>query len=66
MFQWARAFRLCCGARGLAGDAEGIPTHLAPVELESEDKSVTTAIVQTETAATGCLVLGAGVAKNPE
>ena len=38
------------------------PTHLGLVELESENKSVATAIVQTETAAAGDLVLGAGVA----
>ena len=33
------------------------------VELVSENKSMTTAIVQTETAAAGDLVLGAGVAQ---
>ena len=35
-------------------------TYLRPVELVSENKSVATAIVQTETAAAGDLVLGAG------
>ena len=39
------------------------PTHQGLVELESENKPVTTAIVQTETAAAGDLVLGAGVAQ---
>ena len=39
------------------------PAHSGPVELESENKSVTTAILQTETTAAGDLVLGAGVAQ---
>ena len=41
------------------------PTHLGPVELVSENKSVNTAVVQTETAAAGDLVLGAGEAGEP-
>ena len=39
------------------------PAHLGPVELVSENKPVTTAIVLTEMAAAGDLVLGAGVAQ---
>ena len=39
------------------------PAHLGPVELWSENKSVTIAFVQTETAAAGDLVLGAGLAQ---
>ena len=38
-------------------------THLRPVELLSENKSVATAIVQTETAAAGNLVMGVGMAQ---
>ena len=37
------------------------PTHLGLVELESENNSVNTAIVQAETAAAGDLVLGPGL-----
>ena len=39
------------------------PTHLGLVELESENKPVTTAVVQTVTAAAEDMVLGAGVAQ---
>ena len=39
------------------------PSAIEAVELESEDKSVTTAIVQAESAAAGDLALGAGVSQ---
>ena len=37
------------------------PTHFGPVELKTEKKSVTTAVVQTETAAAEVQVLRVGV-----
>ena len=39
------------------------PAHSGPVELEFENNSVTTSVVQTETAAARDLVLGAGMAQ---